>query len=121
MPSRQDSVDRLDHLRRLSFPIDQSLGQHTLTPVRQSATHPENVCWGRSPVTYVGRNVTGSDNNFIHATNALKDGPIAQAQAESTAANAIDLHGRAGLPAVLRRAATARYPPVGSGPHPATV
>lgn len=120
MPSRQDSVDRLDHLRRLSFPIDQSLGQHTLTPVRQSATHPENISWRRSPVTYVGRDVTGSDN-FIHATNALTDGPIAQAQAESTAANAIDRHGRAGLPAVLRRAATARYPPVRSRPHPATV
>lgn len=119
MPSRQDSVDRLDHLRRLSFPIDQSLGQHTLTPVRQSATHPENISWRRSPVTYVGRDVTGSDN-FIHATNALTDGPIAQAQAESTAANAIDRHGRAGLPAVLRRAATARYPPVRSRLHPAT-
>ena len=91
LTNRSDSVDRLDYLRRLSFPTDQSLGQHTMTLVRQSAAYPENVRWRKGPVTYVGLNVTGSDNNFIDATNTKKDGPIAQAQAEYTARNAANL------------------------------
>lgn len=57
----------------------------------QSAAYPENVRWRKGPVTYVGLNVTGSDNNFIDATNTKKDGPIAQAQAEYTAPNAANL------------------------------
>ncbi len=91
LTNRSDSVDRLDYLRRLSYPTAQSLGQSTLTLTRQSAAYPENVRWVQGPVTYVGLNVTGSDNNWIDPANAAKDGPAAQGQQEYTARNAANL------------------------------
>jgi hypothetical protein len=89
--AKADSVDRLDYLRRLSYPTDQSLGRRTMTLTRQSRQYPENVRWTKGPVTFVGLNVTGSDNNWVDATNTAKDGPAAEAQAEYTARNAANL------------------------------
>jgi hypothetical protein len=91
LTSKSDSVDRLDYLRALSYPTDQSLGHSTLTLTRQSAAYPENVRWTKGPVTFVGLNVTGSDNNWVDAKNTAKDGPLAEAQAEYTARNAANL------------------------------
>jgi len=91
LTNKSDSVDRLDYLRKLSFPTNRSLGQRTLRLVRQSPAFPENVRWTKGPVTFVGLNVTGSDNNWVDATNTKKDGPVAEAQAEYTARNAANL------------------------------
>lgn len=85
---KSDSSDRLAYLRRLSFPTDQSLGQTTLTLTRQSAAYPENVRWAKGPVTFVGLNVTGSDNNYVAAA---KDGPQEEGRAEYAARNAANL------------------------------
>ena len=83
-----DSSDRLAYLRALSFPTDQSLGQRTMTVVRQSAAYPENARWSYGPVTYAVVNVPGSDNNFA---DGGKNGPAAEGQAEYAARNAADL------------------------------
>jgi hypothetical protein len=83
-----DSSDRLAYLRKLSYPTDQSLGQHTMTLTRQSATYPENVRWTKGPVTYIGLNIPGSDNNFA---DGGKNGPAAEGQAEYAARNAANL------------------------------
>ena len=83
-----DSNDRLAYLRRLSYPTDQSLGQHTMRLHRQSAAYPENVRWRRGPVTFIALNIPGSDNNF---SLGGKEGPAGEAQAEYAARNAANL------------------------------
>jgi hypothetical protein len=83
-----DSSDRLAYLRKLSFPDDRSLGKRTMRLVRQSATYPENVRWTKGPVTYIGLNIPGSDNNFA---DGGKNGPAAEGQAEYAARNAANL------------------------------
>ncbi len=91
-PNQSDSVDRLNYLRALSYPTDQSLGRRTLTVARQPS-YPENARWSKGPVTYVTLNVTGSDNNWVDDTASAqaKNGPAAEAQAEYTARNAANL------------------------------
>ncbi|MBA2471351.1 MAG: hypothetical protein H0V41_03575 [Pseudonocardiales bacterium] len=88
-----DSNDRLAYERALYYPTDRSLGQRTIAQIRQSAAYPENVRWSRGPVTYIGLNIPGSDNNFAVATadGKLPDGPPAQGQAEYKARNAANL------------------------------
>jgi hypothetical protein len=83
-----DSSDRLAYLRKLSYPGDRSLGRHTMRLIRQSAAYPENVRWTKGPVTYLGLNVPGSDNNFA---DGGKNGPAAEGQAEYSARNAANL------------------------------
>ena len=83
-----DSSDRLAYLRKLSYPTDRSLGQHTIALTRQSAAYPENVRWAKGPVTYIGLNIPGSDNNFADGS---KNGPAAEGQAEYAARNAANL------------------------------
>ncbi len=85
-----DSVDRLNYLRQVFFPDDRSLGRRTLQLTRQSPQYPENVRWTRGPVTYVGVNVPGSNNNYI-PDGDVKDGPQAEANAEYAARNAANL------------------------------
>jgi len=88
-----DSSDRLAYLRRLSYPTDQSLGRHTMKLIRQSAAYPENVRWSKGPVTYIGLDIPGSDNNFA---DGGKNGPAAEGQAEYAARNAANLAWLAG-------------------------
>ena len=83
-----DSDDRLAYLRRLSYPTDRTLGRTTFRVQRQSAAYPENVRWDRGPVTFVGLNVPGSDNNVADGD---RNGPAAQGQAEYAARNAANL------------------------------
>jgi hypothetical protein len=83
-----DSNDRLAYLRRLSYRDDQTLGRRTFTVRRQSAAYPENVRWSRGPVTFIGLNVPGSDNNYA---DGAKNGPAAQGQAEYATRNAANL------------------------------
>ena len=83
-----DSSDRLAYLRKLSYPDDRSLGKRTMRLVRQSAAYPENVRWIKGPVTYIGLNIPGSDNNFA---DGGKNGPAAEGQAEYAARNAANL------------------------------
>jgi hypothetical protein len=84
-----DPNERLALVRRMFAATPQSLGQRTLRLERQSADYPENVRWARGPVTYVGLNVPGSDNNApqFDATGKQVDGDAA----EYTARNAADL------------------------------
>ena len=83
-----DSNDRLAYLRSLSYPTSKSLGRHTMPLVRQSKAYPENVRWEDGPVTFIGLNVPGSDNNF---SLGGKEGPAAEGQAEYTSRNAANL------------------------------
>lgn len=83
-----DSNDRLAYERALFYPTDQSLGRHTITTPRQSAAYPENVRFTSGPVTFVGLNIPGSDNNFA---DGGKNGPAAEGQAEYAARNAANL------------------------------
>jgi len=83
-----DSNDRLGYERQLYYPTNRSLGRHPITVVRQSAAYPENVRWTRGPVTYLGLNIPGSDNNFA---DGGKNGPAAEGQAEYAARNAANL------------------------------
>jgi hypothetical protein len=83
-----DSNDRLAYERTLFYPTSRSLGQRTIQQVRQSAAYPENVRWSQGPVTFIGLNIPGSDNNFA---DGGKNGPAAQGQAEYAARNAANL------------------------------
>jgi hypothetical protein len=83
-----DSNDRLAYERRLFYPSNNSLGQRTIQQIRQSAAYPENVRWSQGPVTFIGLNIPGSDNNFA---DGGKNGPAAQGQAEYAARNAANL------------------------------
>jgi hypothetical protein len=85
-----DAVERLQYERQLFYPTDQSLGQRTITMSRQSAAYPENVRWTYGPVTYVGVNIPGSNNDWI-ADGDTANGPQAEADAEYTARNAANL------------------------------
>ena len=83
-----DPLERLNHLRQVFYPDNQSLGQRKLRLERQSdqpaakppadadcgtPCHPEmhdprsyreNVRWRLGPVLFVGLNLPGSDNNY---------------------------------------------------------
>src|SRR5262245_44994664 len=64
-----DPLERLQKLRDLFTQGNQSLGQHTMTLVRQSddprhAAFRENVRWTLGRVLFAGLNVPGSDNYF---------------------------------------------------------
>ena len=83
-----DSSDRLDYLRSLSYTSDQSLGQRTLTVVRQSKAYPENQRWTYGPATFATLHVVGSDNNL---STGGKNGPAEESQAEYAARNAANL------------------------------
>ena len=65
----RDPMERLEKLREMFTPGDQSLGRRTLTLTRQSEQtkfHPfrENVRWVWGGVVFAGLNVPGDDNNF---------------------------------------------------------
>ena len=83
-----DSNDRLAYERKLFYPNDRSLGRRTIAQIRQSPAYPENVRWSAGPVTYIGLNIPGSDNNFA---DGGKNGPAAEGQAEYAARNAANL------------------------------
>jgi hypothetical protein len=83
-----DSNDRLAYERALYYPTDRSLGRRTIPQIRQSAAYPENVRWSRGPVTFIGLNIPGSDNNFA---DGGKNGPAEQGQTEYAARNVANL------------------------------
>ncbi|MCW2599854.1 MAG: hypothetical protein JWM02_1683 [Frankiales bacterium] len=90
--NQSDSYDRLQYLRALSYPTDQSLGQRTMTLTRQSAAYPENTRWTHGPVTYLTLNIPGSNNNWLAGTpDTQPEGAVKEAQAEYTARNAANL------------------------------
>jgi hypothetical protein len=66
----------------LFYPTDRSLGRRTIAQLRQSSAYPEIVRWSLGPVTYLGLNLPGSDNNFA---DGGKNGPD-EGQAECAAA-----------------------------------
>lgn len=84
-----DPNERLALVRRTFFATPNSLGRRTLGLTRQSAAYPENVRWQYGPVTYLGLNIPGSDNNApqFDANGKQVDGD----QAEYTARNAANL------------------------------
>ena len=85
-----DASDRLAYERTIFAATSQSLGARTMTLQRQSEAYPENWRFVSGPVTYVGLNVPGSDNNYI-MDGDTKNGPQAEANAEYAARNAADL------------------------------
>ncbi len=64
-----DPFERLDNLRRVFYPNNQSQGGTKMTLVRQAdvdkqfVAYVENVRWVKGPVMFIGLNVPGSNNN----------------------------------------------------------
>jgi hypothetical protein len=85
-----DAIGRLAYERTIFAATNQSLGHRTMTLTRQSPSYPENWRFADGPVTYVGLNVPGSDNNYI-ADGDTSNGPQAANNAEYAARNAADL------------------------------
>ncbi len=85
-----NAIGRLAYERSIFAATSQSLGQRTLTLARQSPSYPENWRFAAGPVTYVGLNIPGSDNNYI-ADGDTANGPQAENNAEYAARNAADL------------------------------
>lgn len=85
-----DAIERLQYERQVFYPTNRSLGERTITVLRQSPQYPENQRWTYGPVTYVGLNVPGSNNDFI-PDGDTGDGPQAEANAEYAARNAANL------------------------------
>jgi hypothetical protein len=86
-----DALERLAHLRKVMFPTLDSLGSKTLPLVHQGKAAGdkfiENVRFTRGPVTFVGLNVPGSNNNVV--LNAKEcTGKSARKAADCDAANA---------------------------------
>ena len=82
-----DPLGRLELLRRVFYPTDQSLGRRTLTVARQSddpafAPYRENVRWVKHDVLFVGLHIVGSNNNL---------GRTPEGDAEYAARNAANL------------------------------
>jgi hypothetical protein len=102
-----NKVDRLNHLRGVFFSDDRSLGDPSLTLVRQSADFPENALWHEGPITFVTLHNVGSDNN---AGQSSEFGPrnaaniawlrhaFAVAAAQNSAAVVILSHANPGFP-----------------------
>ena len=85
-----DPLERLAYERKVFYSTPYSFGRVALRVQRQPG-YPENAlfCW--SPVTYVGLNVHGSNNNLPHAGVGGEDRPaaeIAQMHAEYNAREA---------------------------------
>jgi hypothetical protein len=93
VPKEQsDSYDRLQYLRALSYPTDQSLGRHTMTLVRQSAAYPENTRWSAGEIMFLTLDIPGSNNNWLQGTpDTQPEGAVKEAQAEYAARNAANL------------------------------
>ncbi|MDP4302965.1 hypothetical protein [Leptothrix discophora] len=86
-----DALERLAHLRRVMYPTLASLGQATMPLEHQGKAAGdkfiENVRFTRGPVTFVGLNVPGSNNNVV--MNAKEcTGKSARKAANCDAANA---------------------------------
>ena len=81
-----DPNERLALVRRMFTSTPDSLGQRTIGLLRQDG-YPENVRWQLGPVTYIGVNVPGSDNNApqFDATGKQTDGDAAEYTARNAA------------------------------------
>jgi hypothetical protein len=81
-----DPNERLALVRRMFTSTPDSLGRRTIGLLRQDG-YPENVRWQLGPVTYIGVNVPGSDNNApqFDATGKRIDGDLAEYTARNAA------------------------------------
>jgi hypothetical protein len=102
-----DKIGRLNHLRQVFFPNNHSLGDPSLTLLRQSADFPENVVWQEGPIRFVTLHNVGSDNNAgqtsefepRNAANiAWMQQAFAAAKASNSAAVVIMSHANPGFP-----------------------
>jgi hypothetical protein len=101
-----DPIERLNFERQLFDSTSQSLGEKTLTLMRESseggqyAQYSENVRWVYGPVVYIGLNVQGSNDNYPYsetdaesgAVVVRSDAEIQRERDEEVARKAADLH-----------------------------
>ena len=82
-----DPNERLALVRKMFASTPNSLGRKTIPLERQSPQFPENVRWERGGVTYLGLNVTGTDNNApqFDASGKQIDGDLAEYTARNDA------------------------------------
>jgi hypothetical protein len=82
-----DPNDRLALVRKMFAATPESLGTRKIGLQRQAPNFPENVRWAVGGVTYVGVNVTGSDNNApqFDSTGKQVDGDAAEYAARNAA------------------------------------
>ena len=106
-PEEADPLNRLDYLRGVFFPDDDSLGRKEIPLQRQSEAYPENARWQRGGVTFATLHLVGSNNN---RQTTLPDGSVIGNEQEYRARNAANLEwlgetfdeaGKSGSPAVM--------------------
>lgn len=108
--SASDPIERLQHLRSVFFPDNNSLGRKPIPLERQSADprfskFVENAHWQRSGVHFATVHVVGSNNNLQRNQAALN---------EYTERNTANL---AWINATFDRAESVKAPAVVVGPH----
>ncbi|QIN84299.1 hypothetical protein GBA63_17825 [Rubrobacter tropicus] len=87
-PEEADPLNRLDYLRGVFFPDDDSLGRREIELERQNQDYPENARWRRGGVTFATLHVVGSNNN---RPTTLPDGSVIGNEEEYQARNAANL------------------------------
>ncbi len=106
-PEEADPLGRLDYLRGVFFPDDDSLGRKEIDLERQNKDYPENARWQRGGVTFATLHIVGSNNN---RPTTLPDGTVVGNEEEYRARNAANLEwlaqtfdeaGKKGSPAVM--------------------
>jgi hypothetical protein len=82
-----DPNERLALIRSMFAATPNSLGERPLPLLRQTPAYPENVRWQFGPVSYVGVNIPGSDNNApqFDSTGKQIDGDAAEYTARNAA------------------------------------
>lgn len=87
-PEEADPLNRLDYLRGVFFPDDDSLGRREIDLLRQNDDYPENARWQRGGVTFATLHVVGSNNN---RPTTLPNGSVIGNEDEYRARNAANL------------------------------
>lgn len=87
-PEEADPLNRLDYLRGVFFPNDDSLGRKEIPLQRQSDDYPENARWQRGGVTFATLHTVGSNNN---RPTTLSNGSVIGNEEEYQARNAANL------------------------------
>lgn len=64
-----NNLERLDHIRKTMMTSDESYGQARLKLIRQGTPgqiYSENIRFSHGGIIFVGLNIPGSNNNFVH-------------------------------------------------------
>jgi hypothetical protein len=114
-----DPIERLNFERRLFDSTSQSLGERTLTLMRESseggqyAIYSENVRWRLGPVVYIGLDVQGSNDNYPYPETDGESGAVITSgdsrTSRSTSRSTCQVEGCSRTSLAWRRSAPGRH------------